>query len=1477
MTIPIINRIRFCNLGVSRCFLIDETLDFHGGNQTLISAQNGTGKSAMISIILSHIRPFFTEFVKGDDDIKRRLKDYVLTDRPGHIICEWIIMKGSEKIFLITGMVLEKKGDQLDEHFYTFQYPLLIEPDQPTIDSIQIQEDGYILTRSEFMRKLRSRNNIYKDTYFRNTATKYEWVNILKDYAIDDQIFRFQADMNQHEGGMKAFLKYSKDSEFFEFLLDKIIDFSQQKEDLEELRKVYKHFKEINKINSEISFVDKLIELFENGKHLSQDRKSLLIELKNIVGTSENVRFFIEEKVRTDEDNKSHLEHKKSELKLNQKELLKKERELREVSNYYEFSSKTMEFKALKVSIDDLKQQLEKSNNFSIFLKVLPTIKIKGRKEQELRVLNDILEEHRPLIHSLEEARVLYEFFIIKKIHKLQKELDTIQQQEINSSQELQQINIDIGRADAEKNLKQEHVDDNDNKIIKINDKYSKIDDFQLEIENIENLNDNLIKELNDVNLERNNLKNLKKSNISKTSELNDEKEAIHKQKEESGEKYHILNSQLENINELFFDLIQNPWYTAILGEIENQTEVDYSLLDFSRFYRVEEKSNKLTQRLENVIVDKKAIEKIIKNYETYENFPYRQEVVKVFNLLSERFQNIKFMIGWEYLKTSIPLDQRDLISEKYPHLLNGVIAITNDLGEIINFIDNKRHTGDLADISDPIFLSSSAFFNNLDQISVDGKFNFLINPGLNWRFEKNLANERYETLKSNLSLLETKYSKTKEENNQLIILKKNWNEFKEKYSENYYNKTHSKIIELKHIIDTLQIRETVLNDSLKTLENDLRRYELNLNETSQKKDKLTARIATIDTILEKKNEVNSLNQENELLFIEINKINGTLESLLKNRKKAQKEIKEIKKEIQKINDKVSEYTEVKDDLSISYTSLNKDEIITEKGDSYEFVEIKDRFYSLFSQYQEKIEKTEIKNKIQTINSELKNLANKISKFQEKSSLLFSEEFFQDIIRRDLDEIEIETEIKDLNETISKLNFQIQKNYDKKDELNINISEIKDKLKRSFRKLQSNYSQNVSDKITLSENIKINNQEKKVCAEQLISLNNTLSALENEIDDIKSRVLDYKSNLISIQKTISNLNEYGIKVEKLSEITLSIKEPNIEDHIKDLKESSIRKLNSYSEIEKKANRLIERINNIEIPEELNNTNYVRFLSNFNMKDFMELNLKISQFNRTRNQLAFKKDSVFDRIEKVIEIYSFKVEEYIHQIKNLRKLKIDCPTLKHVHNQPLLRFKVKDYKLDELKDCISNYFQVLIRSNETFPRNLTFEHIVKEIFSEFIPIIFKNPEFIFLEQIEKTSYENVVSIRKTSGGELMTFTILLFCLIAYNRMKNIHQKSNIPYQIPIIMDNPLGEMSRNDFIELQIELAKKLHIQLIVFTSIEKKDLYGFFDTTISMFKDEFIRLDDGRDLDTIKFETKTGSISLKPRLKPKVTKIEQFL
>ena len=72
-----------------------------------------------------------------------------------------------------------------------------------------------------------------------------------------------------------------------------------------------------------------------------------------------------------------------------------------------------------------------------------------------------------------------------------------------------------------------------------------------------------------------------------------------------------------------------------------------------------------------------------------------------------------------------------------------------------------------------------------------------------------------------------------------------------------------------------------------------------------------------------------------------------------------------------------------------------------------------------------------------------------------------------------------------------------------------------------------------------------------------------------------------------------------------------------------------------------------------------------------------------------------------------------------------------------------------------------------------------------------------------------------------------------------------------------------------------KLAKKLNIQLIVFTSIEKKDLYSFFDTTISMYKDKYGLNNDGI-LNLIKMETKTGSISVKPRILPKKQKITKF-
>ena len=98
-----INNIRFINVNYNNdnIRINDECLHFHGEN-TLISLENGGGKSVMIQMLMA---PFVQKARRDIAD--RRFASYFLTPNPSFIMVEWNLDGGSTNRVL-TGMMVRR-------------------------------------------------------------------------------------------------------------------------------------------------------------------------------------------------------------------------------------------------------------------------------------------------------------------------------------------------------------------------------------------------------------------------------------------------------------------------------------------------------------------------------------------------------------------------------------------------------------------------------------------------------------------------------------------------------------------------------------------------------------------------------------------------------------------------------------------------------------------------------------------------------------------------------------------------------------------------------------------------------------------------------------------------------------------------------------------------------------------------------------------------------------------------------------------------------------------------------------------------------------------------------------------------------------------------------------------------------------------------------------------------------------------------
>ena len=106
---PKINRIRIVNFSYNnnKRHILDETFDFFGGQNALLSLSNGGGKSVLVQAILQPILPKISL-------LNRRFKDFFTArNTPSYIMLEWLLDDAAG--YLLTGIAVSPVTHRSEE------------------------------------------------------------------------------------------------------------------------------------------------------------------------------------------------------------------------------------------------------------------------------------------------------------------------------------------------------------------------------------------------------------------------------------------------------------------------------------------------------------------------------------------------------------------------------------------------------------------------------------------------------------------------------------------------------------------------------------------------------------------------------------------------------------------------------------------------------------------------------------------------------------------------------------------------------------------------------------------------------------------------------------------------------------------------------------------------------------------------------------------------------------------------------------------------------------------------------------------------------------------------------------------------------------------------------------------------------------------------------------------------------------------
>jgi len=218
-----LRRVRFASVGHrdARLAPLDLVLTGEDGRpaHTVLWLRNGGGKSSILNLLFSVLRPDRREFLGIDESGRdRSLADYVAGTDTAHVILEWGLPREREPSW-VTGMVLEWRDrtrsadrDRLKRLWYGFvPTPVdgqMLAPEHVLgLDTLPLTEDGARLSLVRFRERLREEAAADPGRQLVLTEVQAEWRRALEDRRLDPEVFRYQLAMNREEGGASQLFK----------------------------------------------------------------------------------------------------------------------------------------------------------------------------------------------------------------------------------------------------------------------------------------------------------------------------------------------------------------------------------------------------------------------------------------------------------------------------------------------------------------------------------------------------------------------------------------------------------------------------------------------------------------------------------------------------------------------------------------------------------------------------------------------------------------------------------------------------------------------------------------------------------------------------------------------------------------------------------------------------------------------------------------------------------------------------------------------------------------------------------------------------------------------------------------------------------------------------------------------------------------------------------------------------------------------
>ena len=367
-----INAIRLVNINYNHnaIHISDETLRFNG-KSTLISLQNGGGKSVLVQLLTA---PFVQKRYRNLNE--RTFASYFTTPRPSFIMVEWALENGAG--YCLTGMMVRKSqnmdnNEELELINFISEYKVSCEQDinhLPVVENNakEIRLKSFAACRTLFEEYKKQKLNEFFCFDMNNYAQSKQYFSKLAEYGIDYREWQnIIKKINEEESGLSKLFAECKDEKGLleKWFLDAVENkLNKEKNRMQEFRNILEEYISVysenyNKIQRQEKldlFQQEAAPILEQGKAFEECSNAVMARLSKIYEC-------LAELNRLAGLNKEASENCQLELEELGKQLVRLLHE-EYSSDFYHNESKKDELLGYKQEYNEQKQQLEEQTAF---------------------------------------------------------------------------------------------------------------------------------------------------------------------------------------------------------------------------------------------------------------------------------------------------------------------------------------------------------------------------------------------------------------------------------------------------------------------------------------------------------------------------------------------------------------------------------------------------------------------------------------------------------------------------------------------------------------------------------------------------------------------------------------------------------------------------------------------------------------------------------------------------------------------------------------------------------------------------------------------------------------------------------------------------------------------------------------------------------------------------------------------------------